>query len=118
MSNPVLRIEQSRLLIGLIGVVEVRPEEAEGDDADDHQQSGNGQLVLDEDAEDLYAQPADVGRFATLGLEHHVRPEGFAHPHRDAGRTGVETGDRILDEVLIVGHQFPPPNLMRGSATA
>ena len=114
----VLFVEQGRLLIGLIGVVEVRPEEAEQDHADDDQQPGDGQLVLDEDAEDLHTEPTDVGRFTALGLEDQIRPQGLAHPHRDAGRPGIEAGHRVLDEIVIVGHQFPPPNLMRGSATA
>ena len=33
-------------------------------------------------------------------------------------RPGLEAGDRVLDEFVIVGHQFSPPSLMRGSATA
>ena len=63
--------------------------------------------------------PPTLARLAALGLEPPaVRPQGLAHPHGDAGGPGIEAGDRVLDEVIIVGHQFPPPNLMRGSATA
>jgi hypothetical protein len=106
------------LLVGLVGVVDVRPDEAEQHEGHDDDEPDHGHLVLDEDATDLDEHAAALGRLAPLGDGDQLhRRDGLAHTEaqRQSGAGGVGAEDRIL---VDIGHAAALPNLMRGSATA
>ena len=115
---------QGQLGIGLVGRVEVGPDEAEQHEEDDDAQSHDGQLVLAEDPGHLAEDAA--GRPATRPPREPGRPARSAARRSWSGRapmgSGVRSSSSLKTRVEAGGLRdrscHSSPSRIRGSATA